>query len=199
MKLFAIIMALDGFGVFSFVCLCEYECVCMAASSKVITSAPQCVMQREDGGRVLDVQSQLALFFASSESARTCLVGSLMRMRTLDIAIQQHIKASEAVKAQINDDDARAQMAAAASSSRKRPRCEEEGGTATEAGVSPSCDDVRPSPLRQQLDFHCDAAVALSLERRGAALNSVHCAQDVYLMWRLRRANLARCLQLHTS
>ncbi len=154
-------------------------------------------MERADGGRVVHVQSQLALFFASSESARTSLVGSLMRMRTLDIAIRKHLKASEAVRAQIHEvGQAQNETAgtAVASSQRnaKRPRCE-----AAEAVVASSC-DVRAS-LRQELKFHCDAAVALSLERRGAAQNSVHCAQDVYLMWRLRRANLQRSLQLHNS
>lgn len=153
------------------------------------------------------VHSQVALFYAGSEFVRTNLVVSLMRMRTLDVAIRQHLRQAEDVKQQLllcmaantagrDDQHERTGTAKSARASRKRLRAAD-----TPAPHSYDDDTARlgekQRTLVAQLHLHCDMATSLSIERQQLADNSVSCAQDMYVSWRLRVANLRRALQLH--
>ncbi|CUE98932.1 Hypothetical protein, putative [Bodo saltans] len=167
------------------------------------------------------VNSQVSLFYAGSESARTNLVHSLMRMRTLDVCIQRHLQEAEAARTQVDELLLHAVVIASTlnpslddnsnrgtSSSKKRPRSvtshdADPASVKTKARAKTrresSLDDRRHQLLREKLAFHCNAALALSRERKGFADNATHCAQDIYFMWKLRSANLQRALQLHNS
>jgi hypothetical protein len=162
------------------------------------------------------VNSQVALFYAGSESTRTNLVYSLMRMRTLDICIQRHLHEAESSRrefdlmpvrsAAVNTELETKPPSRTHRTPAKRRRCHD---AVSSTSQHPDCstgirgDATESAQLRQHLReriaFHCNAAAALSLERKGLADNATHCAQDIYLMWKLRCATLERALLLHNS
>jgi hypothetical protein len=138
-----------------------------------------------------------------------------MRMKTLDICIQRHLHEAESSRKQFDMMPVRSpavntELATNAPSCKyrtpaKRRRCHDPVSSTQQPDGSTgiSSDATENAQLRQHLReriaFHCNAAVALSLERKGLADNATHCAQDIYLMWKLRCATLERALLLHNS